>query len=396
MKVQWLWLAVLALGGAAFTGCGSDDAADDSPMTDSDSGSGGGSDAGGDPETDASAAPDSGTDGPDDDWTSTRGMCDLDSGFPGDETCLLPPPPGEGIQIRIGPPSYSEEDVQPWLMAPGAESSQCYFFKTPNTEEVWFQTWELSGRPGTHHIINSALVNQHAEGFSVCLDQGLGNSPAVAGLLPGASRAYMPRTRVAPENRQLGSSIPGETSAQADMHYFNFTGDQILREFWLNLYTVDRDQVSEQGQSIRGMGGLSWLVAPIQPGTHRTYSYECPVNADGRIIRLIGHTHKHGIRETAWIKRAGGDRVKVFEQYDYLEPQIFEYNSITENPDFSEGQPGAYSGMLEVSTGDVLQWECEVNNTSNVALSYSNEVETGEMCNIWGEAVGPMLNCLRP
>ena len=53
------------------------------------------------------------------------------------------------------------------------------------------------------------------------------------------------------------------------------------------------------------------------------------------LIQLLGHTHAHGIRETAHIRRANGERVKVFEQYDYLEPQIFMYDSLTQNPMFS-------------------------------------------------------------
>jgi hypothetical protein len=376
-------------------GCGSgDDASPDDPAADGGGGAGRGeADAGAEPATDAAAPVADGGGAGSGPWQSTRGMCDLDSGYLGDDTCLLPPAPGEGIQIRVGPPSYSAEDVEPWLMDAGEESSQCYFFTTPNSEEVWYQTWELSGRPGTHHIINTALVEAQPDGFSVCMDMGLGNSPNTKGLLPGASRAYMPRVQVAPENEQLGAMLEPEQGAQADMHYFNFGQERILREFWLNLYTVDRAQITEDGNPIRGMGGLSWLLAPIQPGTHQTYTYQCPIAADGRIVRLIGHTHKHGIRETAWIV-SGDERLKVFEQFDYLEPQIFEYNSVVENPDFAPNQPGAFTGILNVKAGDVLEWECEVNNTSNVALRYTNFVETGEMCNIWGEAVGPLLDCV--
>ena len=83
----------------------------------------------------------------------------------------------------------------------------------------------------------------------------------------------------------------------------------------------------------------------------------------------------------------------MFEQYDYLEPQIFMYDSLTQNPMFSDAAPGASTGMLEVKNGDVLMWECEVNNDSTTALRYVNEVQTGEMCNIWGMTVGSTISC---
>ena len=51
--------------------------------------------------------------------------------------------------------------------------------------------------------------------------------------------------------------------------------------------------------------------------------------------------------------------------------------------------------MLEVQSGDALDWECHVINDSAVGLDYSNHVTTGEMCNMWGASVGiPKLDCV--
>jgi hypothetical protein len=75
---------------------------------------------------------------------------------------------------------------------------------------------------------------------------------------------------------------------------------------------------------------------------------------------------------------------------DPADPAVFDYNSIATNPTFSELAAGATSGLLPVSDGDTLQWECHIINDSNVALAYTNEVKTGEMCNTWGFTVGTM------
>lgn len=44
--------------------------------------------------------------------------------------------------------------------------------------------------------------------------------------------------------------------------------------------------------------------------------------------------------------------------------------------------------------GDALDWECDVNNDSDTALTYTNQVLTGEMCNIRGQTVGPLIDCV--
>lgn len=323
---------------------------------------------------------------------STIGQCNINSGYPGDEACLAPPEPGKGIQIHIGPNDYNDAaEVAMFLMDPGDESSECFADKLPNMEAFHYLQYELSGRPGTHHIINSMVRNSDIRGFiPVC--ESFGDNRV--GPLPGASKPHMKLSPVAPENAKLGIPVEPNLGGQFDMHYFNFTDAPILREFWLNLYFVDPANVEETPESVVGFGGLGWTFAPIQPGTAQVYKYECPpIETDGRILQLLGHTHAHGDRFTAHIRRASGERIKVFEAFDYLEPRVFNYNSVVENPGFGPGTAGAYTGILEVNAGDVLEWECDVNNDSMVPLRYTNFVETGEMCNIWGQAVGPAISC---
>jgi hypothetical protein len=207
----------------------------------------------------------------------------------------------------------------------------------------------------------------------------------------------MPRGHVAPENKHVGRKIPARVTAQADMHYYNFTDHDIIREFWMNIYFVDAKEIEQDAAQIRGMGGFSWSREPIAPGTDKVYRYECPIKGEGRLLALLGHYHAHGKRFTAFLKRGSADPEKVFEMYDYNDPATFEYDSRTKNPGFSDTNAGALSGMLDVHDGDVLSWECHVVNDSNVGLRYVNEVKTGEMCNLWGQSLGiEPFNCLKP
>jgi hypothetical protein len=335
------------------------------------------------------------------DIRGTGSCAGLDTGYMGDDQCLPAPAEGEGFQIHVGPPSYDPAPAE-WLVVPSQEDSMCVDFVTPNTEEVYYQTFVLAGRPGTHHIINTMYVSttQVAPGqYRACMDGGTGTNGSIVDNLPGASKAYMPRSKVAPENMHIGRKAPAMAPSQADMHYFNFmeSGD-LLREFWMNIYIVSADQITEESQQIRAMGGLKWLAAPIpmQP-TEQLFKYEVMIEGDGRILSLLGHYHSHGKRFTTHIRRAGGEREKVFEMYDYNDPAEFGYNSIANNPEFSDKSAGAIDGMLEIKAGDVLEWECSIlNDDQPGGLYYTNEVKTGEMCNLWGASTGPKINYVEP
>jgi hypothetical protein len=328
-------------------------------------------------------------------YPDLRGTCGIKSGWAGDETCIPAPPPDQGIQIHVGPKNYEDmAEVARYVMHPGEESSECWTFHTPNKEDVWYQTYELSGRPGTHHIINTMYRTEKTDGgFTVCADPGTGTSGDIIDNLPGASKAYMPRGIVAPENADMGRKIPPNTPSQADMHYYNFTDKDILREFWMNIYFVDMAKVKRQADQIRAMGGLSYAIAP---GTNETYKYECPVSGNGQILSLLGHYHAHGKHFTASIRRTGGMVEKVFEMYDFMDPAQFQYDTVSMNPMFSATAAGAVSGKLEIKNGESIMWDCNILNDSDAILTYTNEVKTGEMCNLWGSSTGIMpINCVQ-
>jgi hypothetical protein len=334
-------------------------------------------------------------------YPDARGKCTINSGWADDRACLVPPAPGEGIQIHVGPSNYQDPaEIAKFILRAGEEKTECWSFHTPNEAEVVYQTFELSGRQGTHHIINTMYRTDFADGtaFGVCNDPGTGTNGDIIDNLPGASKAYMPRGHVAPENEMIGRKIPPKAASQADMHYFNFGDKDLLREFWMNIYFAPPGKVTIVADQIRGMGGLAWNALPIPAHSEAVYPYECAVTGDGRILALLGHYHAHGRKFTASVRRAGTNTVeKVFEMYDYMDPAMFEYDSITTNPIFSDGTAGATSGILNVKNGDVIMWDCHIVNDSDVGLTYTNNVKTGEMCNLWGASLGiSQINCVLP
>jgi hypothetical protein len=332
-------------------------------------------------------------------YPDLRGGCDINSGYPDDHACLPAPAPEEGMQIHIGPANYQDADeVAKYLLKPGEETDACWTFHTPNDKPIHYQTFVISGRSGTHHIINTMYRTEMPDGgFGTCADPGTGTNGDIIDNLPGASKAYMPRGTVAPENLHIGRAVPANVTAQADMHYYNFTDHDILREFWMNIYFAKDEDITQEADQIRGMGGTSWNYHPIPAKSDMVYKYACPIKGEGRIVALLGHYHSHGKRFTASVQRASGTIDKVFEMYDYLDPATFQYDTVNDNPEFSDSGAGAVSGMLAVHDGDTMLWECHVVNDSDVGLTYTNHLKTGEMCNLWGESLGiDPLNCVLP
>src|SRR5262245_38020039 len=46
--------------------------------------------------------------------------CNLNTGYAGDEYCLLPPPPDKGFQVHIGPSDYANPERE-YLLMPAEE-----------------------------------------------------------------------------------------------------------------------------------------------------------------------------------------------------------------------------------------------------------------------------------
>jgi hypothetical protein len=122
------------------------------------------------------------------------------------------------------------------------------------------------------------------------------------------------------------------------------------------------------------------------------HSGSITASAPGRVLTMYGHRHSNATRFSAWRTR-GADRELVYEDYDWLEPTVLEFNSLTTNnpPNPTSYVAGGHSGVLDLQAGDKLEWECHVVNERDNVLRFSNNTYTGEMCIMDAELVG--TNC---
>ena len=316
--------------------------------------------------------------------------CPSNSGFPGDSACLAAPSPDQGFQLHYGPTSYgpdSAADVDQFVLQPGDETIDCWFEKTPNTQDVYVGGYEFAMRPGSHHLNVDINSSPSPDGFGTC--QANDNAP---GLLGGTETPFVDeRVDPAPENQGLAVQLPANSQAVLNFHVIDTGTEPIVREAWLNYFYMDASQVRGFRGNVFLTGGVGFYITP---GTHQTYDYSCSPDRPVRILSLAAHMHVHSSRMSAWKVTSvdGGPPTAtlVYETYSWSAPTFLKYDSAHPDnpvPNRATQTPGGTSGTLIVNPTDTIQWECDVDNTSDNVLTFRNEVFTGEMCILTGAMV---------
>lgn len=313
----------------------------------------------------------------------------FDTGYGGDDYCILPPPSELGTQVHVGPESYDNIDPG-YIMQPGREYSDYYFTNTTNAESHFFYRVNMRMRPGSHHMINRMLPIDRTDGWRDDGDNADGRG------FPGAQRPDQDRPngilQVPPENAGIGDEIEANQQFSFNLHHFNLTDRPALREIWVNIWYKPEAEVTETMGRIGIYGNPRDLDIPV--GEQRVLHYKCDVASDTRVLSFSGHRHSSTARFGVWLEPAdGGPDVVLYESFDYTDMPTYSYDSISQNPvpSVPNADDGALTGMLELHRGDELHFVCDVTNTGDQTLRFANEVETGEMCILFGNRTGGEL-----
>jgi len=298
--------------------------------------------------------------------------------YEGDEYCIEPPPPGQGFQIHYGPSNYDDPaELAKYAIQPGAEDNIFVPETSGNTTDVFYYKRQYRMRPGSHHLI---------------ISDGNATNPFGAGRRLGGSQNSSrdnPQGTPPPENEGIGISMKARDPITLNLHHFNGTEHTLLKEAWVNFWYVDPASVKQQANEL-------YLFAPgasVPPNGHTVFTGHRTITAPARILSMYGHRHASTTRFTAYRTRAG-NKLLIYQDFDWEEPGVFEFNSTTKNPpgDPANKIAGAYSGDLDLQAGDALDWECEVQNTQNQTLTYgANEALNSEMCILIGDVIGDAI-----
>jgi hypothetical protein len=349
-----------------------------------------------------------------------------DTGFAGDEYCILPPPPDKGLQVGF----YPHGDVETYwakmwagdfsayqnpppdfVLEAGGEITENYRGHSSNPEAHNYYRTYFRMRSGSHHNIITMHESDQADGWLPgaelpgLLDPGAGT---LIGILGGQQRPddSTPITFEKPiEDAGLYLEWPAKPSLIFNLHHFNPTDKAVLREGWSNIWWEDDAQVKVSWYM--GLDAGQVLLLNVAPEETQDLHYYWPISAPHRLLRVFGHRHAWTSNFSSWIKRANGDEQLIYQSYDWFDMPTYRYDSAVQNPPLSPEMraDGAISGVLDLAAGDELHFNCHVEYTAERAqgidapitptqqgtLRFANEAYRGEMCIQFGNVTGGSL-----
>ncbi|MET0388872.1 MAG: hypothetical protein ABW321_23065 [Polyangiales bacterium] len=335
--------------------------------------------------------------------------------FPGDNFCILPPPPDKGVQYGVHPQgakwfeqvstgdmSGYEGVSDEWTMEDGEEEQANYQTSATNTEERNYYRAYPRMRPGSHHMIVSSQSQVAMETWGPGNDTGLG-----ALSLPGAQRPdeNAPKSLEKPgEDKGLYSRLPVQAPVVFNMHHFNASGQQILKEAWTNLWWEDDATIELKG--ILGLEFTQVATMAIQPNTVVDYHYSFGITQPIRLVTAFGHRHAWTSNFSTWIEKPDGKLDIVYQSFHWLDEPTYRYDSVTQNPvpAIATQTDGASTGVLTLQPGEKLHFNCHIEYTDQRAdsemapkpaqigtLRFANEAFTAEMCILFGSTAATSL-----
>ena len=343
-------------------------------------------------------------------------MPNFKSGWAGDDFCILPPAPDQGVQVGAHPQgdaywdemyagNYSDyansKVTAPFEVPPASEVVQNFDTAPVTTRPQNFFRIDLRMRPGSHHIAtwyNSSAVNAGWEPLTANPPVGFGVSTTFV----NAQSTHADRPSVvdvAPEDQGVAVQFPANASVGIQLHHINPGTSPLLREVWINVWWLP------PGRSYTRVSENP-LNAPVNyPPNQITDNVNTAVaQGDTRILSLFGHRHAWTTRFSAQIVRANGGTEEIYDSFDWREIPTYQLDSITMNqkPDVATHKDGATSGVTWLHQGDKVQFDCHIDTTDAHAaqlgvstptsnLHFTNEAFAGEMCILYLETTGAPL-----
>jgi Copper type II ascorbate-dependent monooxygenase, C-terminal domain len=268
----------------------------------------------------------------------------------------------DGIQIDANDqPVNGFRIVSPDIvLAPGEESTYCYYFRTPNTVPMAIHKWKSSMTPGSHHMImfttssdagTPGTTSPSCDGFGT---QGGGTiwtyaaqSAEAEVLLPGDDGTGKP----------LAQDIPANTAAFFQMHYLNATDQPLTVHVQL-----DAEALESSVAYTKTAAFITYQPTINLPPMSQNVPVAATCNVPGgaKFWLLSTHAHKQAVRTE--IKDGSA---MVFESTDWEHPGEATFM-----------EPSSFFSFAS----NKLTYTCTYTNPTNTTIVQGQSAERNEMC----------------
>ncbi|MCB0855454.1 MAG: hypothetical protein KDD63_24690, partial [Bacteroidetes bacterium] len=217
---------------------------------------------------------------------------------PGGGTFQIPPPPEQGIQLRLGP----------FDVAPHYEREVFYYQPLRNPEPVYIKSITYATRPGCHHFIL----------YNFPLGKEPNNQETIRDLRNQDGR-YQPLTISSIQDRVffhgtqwrynsftfpsgVAFEVPVNGGFDMNAHYLNQGDETMVGEVYANLGTVDASEVQHIAKGLF----LNNKDIKLSPGIITTLKKDFIFEKDTYILMMFSHAHEFMVEFKVLI--AGGAR----------------------------------------------------------------------------------------
>ena len=269
----------------------------------------------------------------------------------------------------IDPPARGFQVVSPEItITAGQEITYCYYFKTPNTENMVIKKWASQMSPGSHHMILFGTQSEVQPAGTISATQcGVGGASA-QNLPAWLYAAQTPTANLAlptddGTGKPLGQEIKAGTPAYIQMHYLNATDADIKVHVTLNAEAFEANAAyTPTAPYITFNGNIS--IPPNATGDVETQTCGTPPGTKFWLVST--HAHKQAVK-TEVKNGMPASTDLAFTSTDWEHP----------------GTKAWMTAPFYTFTGDKLTYGCTYDNKGSNAsrtITTGDSAQTDEMC----------------
>ena len=267
-------------------------------------------------------------------------------------------PPSKGIQLHLGP----------FDVATNYERELYAYYPLENTNDIYINRIESSMRPGTHHLIlydfKEGATLPPAHTIRDIRDENGNYIPSSLQSLSNQVFTFGTQFRKTDYKYPEGVALRISPNHGFDIntHYTNYSPLKLEGEVFVNLHTVDKNEVQYEAKSLF----LNRNNITLPPKQETTLTSEYTFNDTRSIFMLTAHGHKQMEEFRIYIKGGPRDGELIYYTNDWEHPEIKEY----ETP-------------IELKPGEGLRAVAKYNNTTNHTINFGL-LSTDEMMIVFG------------